>query len=149
MKRTVIIVVSGVLALLLIYLLVVMGAFFLRNRDNPPPFRQSADAVIKIELYHNRDPMPILQLEGADAQEFMTQLGQLKCYKRFSPTDDIGVFEIRIYYAADNADVIGSSANGSILQGSLHIDGWYYYAEADLQVLFAKFVDASLIPQTP
>ena len=68
MKRTVIIVVSGVLALLLIYLLVVMGAFFLRNRDNPPPFRQSADAVIKIELYHNRDPMPILQLEGADAQ---------------------------------------------------------------------------------
>ena len=148
MRKKLLLIIGGTASLVIVGLLMLTGAYFLAHRDNSPPFRQAASEVTKIELYINSktNATQILQLDDAEAREFMEKLYQLKCYKHFSPTGDIGTYEIRIYYAADNADVIGSRANGYIEQGKLHVDGWYYYNDSDLHMLFSTYVEDSLLP---
>lgn len=107
-----------------------------------PPFHQSTEDIIQIELIHNADyeNTILATLTGTKIVQFMNELLRLECNKRFQPIGDFGELEIRIYYENDDVYIIGSGADGYIKQGELHINGWYYYEENDLRLLFAAYI---------
>ena len=119
----------------------VLVILFLCSCSHKPPFHQSAEDLIQIELIHNANSENTIlsTLTGTELTQFMNDLLELNCYKRFQPIGDFSELEIRIYYENGDVYIIGSGADGYIKQEELHINGWYYYEEKDLRVLFGAY----------
>jgi hypothetical protein len=108
------------------------------------PIHQSADNVTQVELIDRRsetESAMVCTLTGEQAQQFMKDLNELDCMKRFNPAEERNELEIRIYYASGDMDFLGTGANGYLENGEIQISGWYYYLENELDVLFSAYID--------
>ena len=136
-----------------IAIIFVLATLLLSSCTYEPPFRQTLEHIVKIELVSNdymgemyectftSTILCTLTEEGATA--FASELLEMVCHKKLSPVGYIGIYEVRIYYDDGNIDIIGSEANGYTKQSEMVVQGWYYYAEEDLRELFEKYTSLS------
>lgn len=126
---------------LIVFLILIL--LFLYGCTFQPPFRQSTENIVQIELVDNSIAEDTILCTFTDTEivQFMEGLQKIECHKRLQPVGDFSALEIRIHYADGSVDIIGSGANGYIEAGELHISGWYYYKEDALRDLFAAYIE--------
>ena len=104
---------------------------------------QPKSEIVQIDLVYSPfgEHKTLLTLAEEDYSVFLDGLMELKLHKHTSPSNIGGALYVRILYADESEEILGTWSVGYISNGILEHDGWYYIPNDDLHALFSKFTD--------